>query len=163
MPSKETDEIWEFEKIDYFIDFFSLKQKPKGNRCLVKYYKSQEKADFYFMYDKKIYTVEVKKRDTKYEMICQNNRKIVIIRFNNISKNKPDEFYVLTGKKSEDIISRRKKGQIDGYYVKTYLPNEKMYQNVDVYLEELRQQYEFDQQEEEAFRKDPPNMMKGGK
>ena len=153
-------EVWCFEQFSEIEKLLNLKRQ-KGDTCVLQYFRMEGKLIVSFMYDNNKYIVDI--REVKYEYILEyKGKSLKIVRINMSNPNNQDQFYIITDEKSGDIFKRQKQGDIDGYYNKKPW-DEEVYNNVDLLLKYLRETYEFSQQEEKSFRKDPPNMMKGGK
>ncbi len=153
-------EVWCFEQFSEIERLLNLK-KQKGDTCVLQYFRMEGKLIVHFMYDSNKYIVETKEINSDYILSYKGNE-LKIVRLNMTNPRHQDQFYIITDQKSADIVKRQKQGDVDGYYNKKPW-NEEVYNNVDLLLKYLRETYEFSQKEEEAFRKDPPNMMKGGK
>ncbi len=150
-------ELWETStrKIE---ELLPIEERPKKGAIVVEYYINESYAVLHFMYEeRKVKISIINENGTDYVMSYKNNS---LIGYREILKGgKIACIYLFLNKqeKNNKLFSRKKGNERDAIYRRSSK------ETVEEMLQRLREQDKFAEEEQAAFEKDPPIMMKGGK
>jgi len=159
----ENREIWEMGTFKPIMMLLGKTDFPKGNRYIIEYFPDKNKANVFFLYDDKVYVINIEKTKlAEYNLFTDKGNFIIFKRMTKLEKY-PEELYVfLSNDDKKNYKKREMLGHYDGHYRKKS-NNLDIYNNLPAYISKLREQYEFAKQEQEYFdkvRKDEEDMKK---
>ena len=152
---KDKVELWQMDsyKIE---DLLPKKEQEKRGFLVIEYFPQKEKGVMHFLYNEKKITISIRKIGDFKFLLSYKNNKIYLYLKEDLSHDRLYLYFFLSNETDKRNVENRMRKSYDGVYRK------KSEEKLDSMISRLRQQYEFDLQEEEAFKKDPPSMMKGG-
>jgi len=158
--SEETkkDEVVLWQMDSYKIeDLLPKKEQEKKGFLVIEYFPKKDKGIIHFLYSERKIIISIKRIDDIRFLLSYKNNKIHLYLKEDLSHDRSYLYFFFDNEIDIRNIEKRMRKSYDAVYRK------KSEEKLDAMILRLRQQYEFDQKEEEAFEKDPPNMMKGGK
>ncbi len=149
-------ELWETStrKIE---ELLPIEERPKKGAIVIAYYPDKNEGIIYFMYEERTIKISIlKENETDY--VLKYKDKTLIGYREELKGGKIACIYLFLNKqeKNKKLFSRTKGNERDVIYRRSSK------ETVEEMLERMRDEAKFAEEEQNAFEKDPPNMMKGG-
>jgi len=154
---KDDVEIWDMSNTNKIKEILPKNDRPQKDSIIIQYFPKKNNGIIHFIYsNKKIEISIIKKEELVYSITYKENN-LIMLAFDDV-KYKRKYFYLFHDEKDKKEYNKRKKyGNYDGVFRKNST------ETIDELLERMREEAKFAEEEQKAFEKDPPNMMKGGK
>ncbi len=150
-------ELWEMEFVK-LKELLPQKEWPPKGAVVIAYYPEKNEGIIHFMYEDRTIKINILKENETDYVLKYKDKTLLLYRLEYPKRSWVT--FILFSDKNEKLKQLKMKISFqdsDGAY------NKKSAEKIDELLERLREQDKFAEEEQEAFEKDPPNMMKGGK
>lgn len=149
-------ELWimEFGKIK---ELLPQKEWPKKGAIVIAYYQEKNEGIIHFMYEERTIKISVLKENETDFVLKYKGKTLLLYRLE--YPKRPWVTFLLfsdINERSKKLKKRISYQDSDGEY------NKKSIESLEELIERMREQDKFAEEEQKAFEKDPPNMMKGG-
>jgi len=148
-------ELWEMEFVK-LKELLPQKEWPQKGGIIIAYYPDKNEGIMRFMYEDRTIKISILKENQTDYVLKYKGKNLLLYR----RETKNWVYFHLFKNKDEmkkELSKRISYQESDGAY------NKKSSETIEELLERLREQAKFAEEEQAAFEKDPPIMMKGGK
>ena len=153
---KNRVELWQMEttKIE---DILPKSERPKKGAIVIAYYPEKNEGIMHFMYEERTIKISIIKENETDYVLKYKGKTLLLYRLE--YPNRPWVTFIMFMDKNEMQKQLKMKISLqnsDAAY------NKKSAESVEELLQRMREEAKFAEEEQKAFEKDPPNMMKGG-
>ena len=130
-------------------------ERPKKGAIVIAYYPEKNEGILHFMYEERTIKISILKENETDYVLKYKGKTLLLYR----RETKNWVYFHLFKNKDEmkkELSKRISFQESDAAY------NKKSTESIEELLERMREQAKFAEEEQKAFEKDPPNMMKGG-